>query len=98
MPKTIEVQLISATWCKRCHAIKPEVTQLCAATAANLTVVDYDELEEDDPIKKEVTALPTVRMRSDPAGEWIPYTPAILDKWKADIAGLAITAGNDEDF
>jgi hypothetical protein len=91
-----EVQIISATWCKRCHAIKPEVAALCVTAGATLTVVDYDELEDDDPVKKSVTALPTIRMRSE--GDWVSYTPADLDKWKTDVAALAAAPSNDTDF
>ena len=92
----IEVKLISAIWCKRCATIKPEVEALCKMAGVKFTVVDYDDLEEDDPVKRAVTALPTILMDSK------AYTPAELDAWRsaiatAAVAGAAATSG-DTDF
>lgn len=91
MSNTLTVELISAAWCKRCTVIKPEVASLCKAAGAIFTVIDYDDLAEDDPTKSAVTALPTIVM----GGKM--YTPAELEKWRADISAAALTAG-DEDF
>lgn len=92
-----EVQMISAVWCKRCQTLKPDVVRLCGLASATFTYVDYDELEEDDEIKKAVTALPTVRMRLSSDAPWTTYTPAELDAWKEIITAAAV-AGGDTDF
>lgn len=86
----IEVQLISATWCKRCAVIKPEVEALCKTAGAKFTVLDYDELEDDDPVKRAVTALPTILMGGK------AYTPAELDAWREAITAAAVGVGDDD--
>ena len=98
MPNTVEVQMISAIWCKRCQVMKPDVERLCTATEATFTYVDFDDLEEDDPIKKLVTALPTIRMRPSPTAEWTSYTPAEIDAWKTAITSAVAIGVHDTDF
>lgn len=90
-----EVQLISAAWCKRCHVIRPEVVAVCAMAGAALTYVDFDDLEEDDPLKKSVVSLPTIRMRVG-GGEWSTWTAATYEEWK--VAVVAAAPKEDEDF
>ena len=91
---SLEVQLVSAVWCKRCAVIKPDVTALCKTAGATLTIVDFDELEEDDPVKRAVTALPTILMNGK------AYTPAEFDAWRSAITAAAVASavGGDEDF
>jgi hypothetical protein len=93
MPFTVE--LISAAWCKRCHAIKPEVAQLCAAVGAIMTVRDYDDdLEEDE--RGAIVSLPTIRMRSEEGEGWRIWTAATLDDWKAVIATAGLRIRDDD--
>lgn len=93
----IEVVLVSATWCKRCNELKPEIQRLCAAAGIAFSVVDFDELEEDDPVKLSVKALPTIRMRSSSATAWTVYRPTELDAWRAAVTALPV-ATSGEDF
>jgi thiol-disulfide isomerase/thioredoxin len=94
-----EVVLVSATWCKRCAELKPEIQRLCAATGVSFGVVDYDELEEDDPVKVAVKALPTIRMRTaDSGGEWVTYRPTDIEAWKSAVTALPLAVTGDEDF
>ena len=90
----IQVQLVSAAWCKRCAVIKPDVAALCKTAGATLTIIDFDELEEDDIIKRTVTALPTILMNSK------PYTPSEFDAWRSAItaAAVATAVSGDTDF
>jgi hypothetical protein len=61
---SVEVQIISAVWCKRCQTIKPEVEALCTMAGATLTKLDMDQLEEDgNPLFGEIKSLPTIRMK-----------------------------------
>ena len=94
---TTEVVLVSATWCGRCKLIKPEVEALCKTAGATFTVVDYDELEEDDPVKVAVKALPTIRMRVA-GGSWATYIPAEIEAWKAAMISAAVVPTAGEDF
>lgn len=95
MSSPIEVELISAAWCGRCKTIKPEVAAACAVAGARFAVVDYDELDDCDPVKNSVTALPMIRMRHC-GGPWEAYTPAELTAWKeAMMAAAAATSGED---
>jgi hypothetical protein len=90
---SLEVQLISAVWCKRCAVIKPDVEALCKTAGATLTIVDFDELEEDNPVKRTVTALPTILMNGK------AYTPAELDAWQSAItAAVVASAVGSTDF
>lgn len=85
----IEVQIISASWCKRCLTIKPEVARYCQLNGATLTVVDYEELDEKE--KEVVKSLPTIRMRivTSYSIDWSVYTTDTLETWKTDIVKLA---------
>lgn len=105
-PAKAEVELLTASWCKRCKEIKPTVQQTCSLTGASYREIDYDALDDDHPVKIAVTALPTIRVRlaSDVAvGDrgWQVFVPADLDKWRdfmmnrVAFAGLATT---DMDF
>ena len=89
----IEVQIISAPWCKRCHIIKPEVARYCTMTGLELVAVDYEEMEEAE--KNTVKSLPTIRMRVSSTDPWSTYTADTLETWKTDIVKLAPT---DTDF
>lgn len=94
---TNEVVLVSATWCKRCNELKPEIQRLCAAAGIAFSVVDFDELEEDDPVKLSVKALPTIRMLVASATAWTVYRPTELDAWRAAVTALPV-ATTGEDF
>lgn len=85
----MEVQIISAPWCKRCHVVKPEVARYCALTGSTMTAVEYDDLDEKE--QATVKSLPTIRMKAKAAGsgEWSIYTADTLEVWKTDIVKLA---------
>jgi thiol-disulfide isomerase/thioredoxin len=89
----IEVQIISAPWCKRCLTIKPEVARYCQLNGVTLTVVDYESLEEKE--KETVKSLPTIRMRIVTSTDWSVYTADTLETWKTDIIKLS---SKDTDF
>lgn len=93
---TPTIELISAAWCKRCHAIKPEVAQLCAAAGAIMTVRDYDD-DLDDDERGAITSLPTIRMRVAEGEGWRTWTAGTLDDWKSVIAAAAMRT-DDTDF
>ena len=83
----VEVQIISAPWCKRCHIVKPEVAKFCGMNGASFTEVDYEEMEEVQ--KDAVKSLPTIRMRNSPSSPWSTYTTDTLETWKTDIVKLS---------
>ena len=91
-----EVVLVSATWCKRCNELKPEIRNLCAAVGVKFSILDYDDLEEEDPVKLSVKALPTIRMRPSGRAEWIIYRPTEIEGWRAAMTALPVsTSGED---
>lgn len=98
MSANSEVVLVSAAWCKRCVELKPEIQRLCAATGLSFNIVDYDELDDDDPVKMAVKALPTIRMRATGSTEWQNYRPTEIDVWKAAVTALPLAVTGDEDF
>ena len=83
----VEVQIISAPWCKRCHVVKPEVAKYCGMNGAALTEVNYEEMDEGAE-KDGIKSLPTIRMRLPTVSEWSMYTADTLEKWKMDIMKL----------
>ena len=93
-----EVVLVSATWCKRCGELKPEIQRLCTVAGVVFNIVDFDELDEDDPVKMAVKALPTIRMRSSTDGEWQTFRPTEIDAWKSAVTALPLTVTSNEDF
>jgi hypothetical protein len=96
---TMEVQLISATWCKRCQELKPSVIATCATIGATFRIVDYDELEEDDPLKESVKALPSLLFRRIAGGDWQMYGASAFETWKQDATAAAVaTALVSDDF
>ncbi len=94
---TTEVVLVSATWCTRCKVIKPDVEALCRTAGATFSVVDYDNLEERDPVKEAVKALPTIRMRVGNS-PWSTYVPAEIESWKSAMLSAATVPTTGEDF
>ncbi len=79
-----EVELVTASWCKRCKEIKPDVQRVCGLVGVSYREVDYDDLEDDSPVKQSVTALPTIRVHLASAmpNEWRIFVPSQLDEWR----------------
>ena len=95
----IEVELISAAWCARCKTIKPDVALACKTAGARFAIVDYDELDDCDPVKNAVTALPMIRMRCGGADvPWTAWLPAELEAWKEALATAAAAISTADDF
>lgn len=90
----IEVQMISAAWCKRCHTLLPEVSGTAKAAGATFTYVDYDEME-DETLKATVTKLPTIRMRLSADAEWCSWTAEAIETWKEVIMTAALSTDSD---
>ena len=85
-----EVQIISAPWCKRCQTVKPDVAEHCRIGGAEFSILDYDEMEEDD--KASVKSLPTIRMRLSPDAGWMIFTADSLETFKHTLANAAISS------
>ena len=58
------------------------VQSTCAITGAAYREVDYDELDDTDPVKVAVKALPTIRVRMTGETSWRIFVPADLDAWR----------------
>jgi hypothetical protein len=66
---------------------------------ARFAVVDYDELDDCDPVKNSVTALPMIRMRRGGTdAPWEAYTPAEMAVWKEALMGSVSAPTSGEDF
>lgn len=91
---TMNVQVISAEWCKRCHVIKPEVAKVCALTQIPYNVLDFDELDEAD--KLTVKSLPTIRILRGGVVD-STYTASEFEAWKSVLMAAA-SGTKDEDF
>ncbi len=95
---TTEVVLVSAVWCKRCSELKPDVRRLCEVAGVKFSILDYDDLEDDDPVKTSVKALPTIRMRVADTTEWLTFRPTEIEEWKTALTALPLAVTGDEDF
>lgn len=103
MTTKAEVELLTATWCKRCKEIKPIVQQTCTMVGGvSYREVDYDELTDDDPVKISVKALPTIRVRMGSGEEWRSFLPADLEAWRSymlnSVAFASVGVAVDTDF
>ena len=85
-----EVVFISASWCKRCYSIKPEIAKVCALAGATLTFVNFDEMDDSD--KAEIRSLPTIRM------DGVAYTSDSVDTWKTNIYAKTTMSTTDTNF
>ena len=92
----IEVQVISAKWCKRCHTIKPEVEAICKLNGASFEVVDYDLLEENETTA--IKSLPTILMRASPSEKWSRYVADTIEDFKKEIITISLKNPAYEDF
>ena len=92
----IEVQVISAKWCKRCQTIKPEVEAICKLNGASYEEIDYDLLEDDETT--EIKSLPTILLRASPDAEWSRYVADTIEDFKKEILAISLKNPAYEDF
>ena len=59
----MELVYIGASWCSPCRTVKPLVTILAHKYSIDLTIKDYDEMDETE--KESVQKLPTIRILED---------------------------------
>ena len=53
---SLSVTYVRAEWCKVCKVLLPEVTAMCKKFAVPLTVLDLEEMTEEE--QTEITSLP----------------------------------------
>ena len=95
----MEVKLISATWCGRCKELKPNVAATCTTVGATFNIVDFDDLEEDDPLKESIKSLPSLLFRRVAGGDWQLYGASAFESWKQDAMAAVLSVGvADMDF
>lgn len=91
-----EVRMISATWCKRCQTMKPDVVEACRRAGATLFYIDYDELEEDSPLKA-VKSLPTFQILV--GADWKSFVANEYPAWEALLMAQAVAdSSKNDDF
>jgi len=93
---TIEVKVISAKWCKRCHTVKPDVEAVCKLNGASFEVVDYDLLDDNETTN--IKSLPTILMRSSSSEEWTSYVADTLEDFKKEIVAISLKNPAYQDF
>ncbi len=71
------VKYISATWCKRCHELRPTVNSTCSLLNIPLNFQDYDDLTEEESAR--ITSLPTLYHHVD--GKEIKYGAKEIESW-----------------
>jgi thiol-disulfide isomerase/thioredoxin len=89
----MEVQFVSASWCKACIKIKPDFVAHCKIIDLEPKWIDYDELEDKESIK----GLPTIMFRIGDA-EWTHYVASQFEAWKEVSAAAVSTPMDVDDF
>jgi len=55
---SLSVSYVRAEWCKVCKVLLPEVVAMCKKFAVPLTVLDLEEMSEEE--QADITSLPLV--------------------------------------
>ena len=92
----MEVQFVSASWCKACIKIKPDFIAHCKILGIEPTWVDYDGLEDGD-FKESIKGLPTIMFRLGEA-PWTHYVASQFEAWKEASAAAVSTPMDVDDF
>ena len=86
----LRIDYIGATWCKVCVTVKPGVENLSKSFNIPLTVLDVDDIDED-----EVTKVPTVRVWLDNK-KVSEITTKHIDELKSLLIGIKGLPGTDD--
>ena len=55
---SLSVTYVRAEWCKVCKVLLPDVVAMCKKFAVPLTIIDLEEMSEEE--QTEITSLPCV--------------------------------------
>jgi thiol-disulfide isomerase/thioredoxin len=86
----LRIDYIGATWCKVCVTVKPGVENLSKSFNIPLTVLNVDDIDED-----EVTKVPTVRVWLDDK-KVSEITTKHIDELKSLLIGIKGLPGTDD--
>lgn len=75
--------------------MKPDVVADCLIAGATLSYVDYDELEEDSPLKA-ITSLPTFQILV--GTKWNSFSANEYSAWKDILMSQAVVSLQANDF
>jgi hypothetical protein len=84
---------ISASWCKRCHELRPTVITTCQLLGISLQIENYDDLDEDE--SKQITSLPTLMYREAETDNWNIYPAKDIEGWCTKMMASPLTADLD---
>jgi thiol-disulfide isomerase/thioredoxin len=88
---SLSVSYVRAEWCKVCKVLLPEVEVMCKKFAVPLTVLDLEDMSEEE--QAEITSLPCVTVLENGKPKEI-----IKDKKKErleEILSVSIVIGDD---
>ena len=91
--------LVSASWCKACRPVKPEVAATCQKVDVPLTIIDFDEMETEE--QASIKHLPLIRViHAD--GTDASYHVDTIGQWKELMMSSALSSSSSssslEDF
>lgn len=89
----MEIQFVSAPWCKACSVIKPDFIAHCKLIGIEPMWINYDEMDEE--FQGTIKALPTIKVRTDT--DWTYYTKDTFEAWK-DIVMAYVLKTKTDDF
>jgi thiol-disulfide isomerase/thioredoxin len=90
----LEIQFVSAPWCKSCDKIKPEFIAHCKIIGTEPIFINYDTMDED--FQATIKSLPTIKVRNDTDEEWTYFTALTFDAWKTFVINIALTKKTDD--
>ena len=78
---TTSIQYIGAIWCKTCKDIRPKTEELAKRFNVSLTILDYDNLSEEE--KEDVMKVPTLTIfkNNEKVAKYDSNQVASLEKW-----------------
>jgi thiol-disulfide isomerase/thioredoxin len=81
----MEIVYIGAKWCAPCKAVKPQVVELAHKFNVPLTLLDYDDLEEEE--RGRISKLPTVRVsHTDGVTEYVTnHVEQLTDRLRSTV-------------
>ncbi len=88
---SFSIVYIGATWCSTCKVIKPKTEELAKKFSVPLTILDLDDLEDEE--KASIRKVPTLRVFKDDTmiAEYVAKQVESLQTWLQENVTLLVS-------